>query len=94
MRRIDLLIVDEAHKLKNPGSLRTHAMRQVFRGRFRKALFLTATPFQLDVNELREVFSLFADARDAPADLLERVTGERLQPGRYLDDLLSRLGGS
>ena len=73
MRRIDLLIVDEAHKLKNPGSLRTRAMRQVFRGRFRKALFLTATPFQLDVNELREVFSLFADARDAPADLLERV---------------------
>jgi hypothetical protein len=75
MPKIDLLIVDEAHKLKNPGSLRTSAMREVFRGRFRKALFLTATPFQLDVSELREVFSLFGDASEAPSDLLEQVEG-------------------
>lgn len=69
MPMLDLLIVDEAHKLKNPGSLRTQAMRRVFDGRFRKALFLTATPFQLDVAELREVFSLFTGAKDAPAKL-------------------------
>ena len=43
--RFDLLVVDEAHKLKNPGALRTQAMQRVFEGRFRKALFLTATPF-------------------------------------------------
>lgn len=73
MPMLDLLIVDEAHKLKNPGSLRTDAMRRVFRGRFRKALFLTATPFQLDVAELREVFSLFAGAEDAPKDLESQV---------------------
>ena len=35
MPRIDLLIVDEAHKLQNPGSLRTHTMRQVFHQRAR-----------------------------------------------------------
>lgn len=75
MPMLDLLIVDEAHKLKNPGSLRTRAMRRVFDGRFRKALFLTATPFQLDVAELREVFALFACAKDAPADLEESVEG-------------------
>lgn len=75
MPMIDLLIVDEAHKLKSPGSLRTRAMRQVFDRRFRKALFLTATPFQLNVDELREVFSLFARAKDAPKDLLEQVKG-------------------
>ena len=75
MPMIDLLIVDEAHKLKNPGSLRTRAMRRVFDGRFRKALFLTATPFQLDVAELREVFSLFAGAKDAPRDLEDQVEG-------------------
>lgn len=73
MPLIDLLIVDEAHKLKNPGSLRTNAMQRVFNGRFRKALFLTATPFQLDVSELREVFSLFAGAKDAPKDLIDQV---------------------
>jgi superfamily II DNA or RNA helicase len=75
MPTIDLLIVDEAHKLKNPGALRTRAMRQVFERRFRKALFLTATPFQLDVGELREIFALFADAADAPGDLVEQVEG-------------------
>jgi hypothetical protein len=75
MPEIDLLIVDEAHKLKNPGALQTRAMRQVFRRRFLKALFLTATPFQLDVGELREIFRLFGGARDAPKDLLEQATG-------------------
>jgi hypothetical protein len=75
MPLVDLLIVDEAHKLKNPGSLRTRAMRGVFDGRFRKALFLTATPFQLDVMELREIFSLFAGAKDAPHDLETQIEG-------------------
>ena len=75
MPMIDLLIVDEAHKLKNPGSLRTRAMQEVFSRRFRKALFLTATPFQLDVSELREIFSLFGRAKGAPDDLEEQVEG-------------------
>jgi hypothetical protein len=75
MPMIDLLVVDEAHKLKNPGSLRTRAMREVFRKRFGKALFLTATPFQLDVDELREVFALFATAKQSPPDLLNQVDG-------------------
>jgi hypothetical protein len=83
MPMIDLLIVDEAHKLKNPGSLRTRAMRRVFDGRFRKALFLTATPFQLDVSELREVFSLFARAKGAPLDLEDQVDGLLVAVGDY-----------
>ncbi|WP_461321163.1 helicase-related protein [Bradyrhizobium diazoefficiens] len=85
---IDLLIVDEAHKLKNPGSLRTRAMRDVFDGRFRKALFLTATPFQLDVAELREIFSLFAGAKDAPEDLeaqIEELLGSVTEYQRQYD---------
>lgn len=73
MPMIDLLIVDEAHKLKNPGSLQTTAMRRVFRGRFMKTVFLTATPFQLDVSELREMFSLFEDAAGASKDLSSEV---------------------
>lgn len=85
MPLLDLLIVDEAHKLKNPGSLRTRAMRRVFHGRFRKALFLTATPFQLDVTELREVFSLFAGAKGAPRDLEESVEQLLTSVGDYQD---------
>lgn len=69
MPKIDLLIVDEAHKLKTPGAITTQAMRRVFDRRFRKTVFLTATPFQLDVSELQEVLSLFARADGAPSGL-------------------------
>lgn len=68
---LDLLIIDEAHKLKNADSLRATAVRDVFEGKFAKALFLTATPFQLDVSELRQVLKLFSLARDASAELGE-----------------------
>ncbi|MGE3673355.1 MAG: helicase-related protein [Polyangiaceae bacterium] len=77
---VDLLVVDEAHKLKNSESLRATGVRTVFGGRFDKALFLTATPFQLTVDELRQVFALFALARNAPVDLEE-------QAERLLDDV-------
>ena len=72
---VDVLIVDEAHKLKNPGALSTQAMRRVFERRFHKTVFLTATPFQLDVGELGQVFSLFARAKDASDDLDKQVDG-------------------
>jgi superfamily II DNA or RNA helicase len=72
---IDLLIVDEAHKLKNPWSMRSRAMRYAFDRRFLKTVFLTATPFQLDVGELREIFKLFARAKNAPQNLLDQVEG-------------------
>lgn len=72
---LDLLVIDEAHKLKNEDSMRATGVRTVLEGRFDKALFLTATPFQLTVAELRQVFSLFALARSAPGDLLERARG-------------------
>ena len=71
--QLDMLVVDEAHKLKNPASVRATGVRTVFAQRFAKALFLTATPFQLSVDELREVFRLFALAKDAPADVLDRA---------------------
>lgn len=71
--RIDLLIVDEAHKLRNPGSLQTSAMRHVFEKRFTKAVLLTATPFQLEVSELREIFNLFEQSTTAPANLMHEV---------------------
>lgn len=69
----DLLVVDEAHKLKNRETKRALSLSQALRQRFRNALFLTATPFQLGVDELRQVFALFSLAQTAPSDLLERA---------------------
>lgn len=69
----DLLIVDEAHKLKNSETKRFLSLSTALRKRFRGALFLTATPFQLGPEELRQVFSLFSLAQAAPADLLDRA---------------------
>lgn len=70
---IDLLVVDEAHKLKSSESVRTTGVRTAFGGRFERALFLTATPFQLTVGELRQVFRLFSLARSAPPDLMDQA---------------------
>jgi hypothetical protein len=70
-----LVILDEAHKLKNAHTVRAHGVARCLRDRFDKALFLTATPFQLDVHELRQVFQLFALAKDAPTDLLQQADG-------------------
>ncbi|MFO0618919.1 MAG: helicase-related protein [Polyangiaceae bacterium] len=70
---LDLLVVDEAHKLKNASSARATGVRMLFDRKFEKALFLTATPFQLDVEELSQVFSLFGLARGASSGFAART---------------------
>ncbi len=69
----DLLVVDEAHKLKNPNSMRSQAVTNMLLRRYRKTAFLTATPFQLGISELEQVFRTFAFALDAPAGLLDEM---------------------
>lgn len=59
----DLLVIDEAHKLKNPWTVQAQAVAQVLHRTFARAIFLTATPFQLGVEELKRVFQMFAHAR-------------------------------
>lgn len=62
---LPLLIVDEAHRLKNPGtqisrlfaSRSENAEAGVLNGIFRGMLFLTATPFELGHSELIQVLS-------------------------------------
>jgi superfamily II DNA or RNA helicase len=85
IKPIDLLIVDEAHKLKNPWAMRSRAMHHAFDRRFVKAAFLTATPFQLDVDELREMFKLFARANDASKDLLDHIDALLASIRQYQD---------
>ncbi len=69
----DLLVVDEAHKLKNPWTVQAQAVTQVLGGRFHRAVFLTATPFQLGVAELRRVFDMFGNASEVRPDFREDV---------------------
>lgn len=62
---LPLLIVDEAHRLKNPATLASKLFSQradgidagAFRDIFRRMLFLTATPFELRHSELIEVLT-------------------------------------
>lgn len=64
-----LLILDEAHHVKNPGAQLSRlfineesgggASPGALAGRFERMLFLTATPFQLGHNELLQVLSRF-----------------------------------
>jgi hypothetical protein len=85
MRPIDLLIVDEAHKLKNPWAMRSRAMHHAFNRRFLKAAFLTATPFQLDVGELKEMFKLFARAKGASQGLIGQIDALLASVREYQD---------
>ncbi|WP_292931399.1 helicase-related protein [Noviherbaspirillum sp.] len=68
---LPLLIVDEAHRLKNPwtrigklfGERSKDADAGAFKGIFRRMLFLTATPFELGHSELIEVLTRMGAVR-------------------------------
>jgi len=68
---LPLLIVDEAHRLKNPstnisrlfGERSKDSAGGAFKGIFRRMLFLTATPFELGHSELIEVLSRLGAVR-------------------------------
>lgn len=71
--QLPLLILDEAHHLKNPNSLRSlfdtgdgataDSLQGALGGRFDRMLLLTATPFQLGHRELVAVLRLFGSTR-------------------------------
>ncbi len=73
--RSPLLIMDEAHHLKNPGTLLARQLQSkesdddlkvgdgALSRSFDRMLFLTATPFQLGHNELVRVLRRFGDTR-------------------------------
>ena len=73
LQRYDLLVLDEAHKLKNPSSKRFQYLEQVLRNRFNTMLFLTATPFQIDLGELAAVFRLLGSAKGDGNDQLRET---------------------
>ncbi len=75
-RPIDLLIVDEAHKLES--DQRTVFMSEVLDGRVKRALFVTATPFALRVAQLIDRLNDIYDVTEWPgkAGKLKAVKGD------------------
>ena len=98
--RSPLLVMDEAHHLKNPGtSLARHLQSPesdrdlrtgdgAMAGAFDRMLFLTATPFQLGHHEFVHILERFADVRWDTTQFGERETFfARLRTlGKCLDD--------
>jgi ERCC4-related helicase len=98
--RSPLLVMDEAHHLKNPGTslarqLQSADLEEDLRtgdgalaNAFDRMLFLTATPFQLGHRELVRVLERFADVRWDPNELGDQEKLQRTFEGlsHKLDD--------
>lgn len=67
----DLVIVDEAHRLD--AYRRQEAMRLLLHNRTRKILYVTATPFALDVGQLERLLGLFSLANGCEGDAHEKA---------------------
>ena len=77
--RLDLLMVDEAHKLE--GRRRGSVVTCLLSGRFRKGVWVTATPFALSLTELRHRLEQFEHVAGAPRDY--RATLDALPLAEY-----------
>ncbi len=70
----DLVIVDEAHRLDAQG--RQSAMKLLLHNRTRKILYVTATPFALDVRQLEHLLLMFSLAKGCDRTKLEQSIKE------------------
>jgi hypothetical protein len=68
-----LLILDEAHRMKNGETVKRLALESCIKGRFERGLFLTATPFQLGESELRSILEIFQKSA-APKDIKQKFS--------------------
>lgn len=103
-----LLVLDEAHHAKNDDTHLARLFREsssddvaLLAGKFQRMLFLTATPFQLEHQELIRVLQSFGAVRwrggtaptcglekfQAEIERLERALNDNRQAGRHLDRL-------
>ena len=99
--RSPLLVMDEAHHLKNPGTSLARQLQSpdltqdlhtgdgAMAQAFDRMLFLTATPFQLGHYELVSVLKRFGDVRWDTSEL-----GEREEFLHQMDDLQNHLNES
>lgn len=66
-----LLILDEAHKMKNQDTVKRQSLQNTVTKKFDKTIFLTATPFQLQEGELRSVLEMFEAANITKFEVVE-----------------------
>jgi len=67
-RTYDLILIDEAHKLRNQGSKRYSNIQNIGR-KDKKYILLTATPVQNSVTDLHSIINIFADDEDFDINL-------------------------
>lgn len=98
--RSPLLVMDEAHHLKNPGTSLARQLQApdsvcdlrtgdgAMANAFDRMLFLTATPFQLGHHELVHVLERFGDVRWNTSDLgtVESLRQQLSELGKRLDE--------
>lgn len=84
-RRVDLLVVDEAHKVAS--HQRNMFFQDVLGSRARRALYVTATPFSLSIDQLYERIADMHVVTGAPTDALVLL---RKEMERFRDIVLSR----
>lgn len=95
---LSVLVVDEAHQVKNPQTRRSHDVAKVI-GRAHRVLFLTGTPMENRVEEFRNLVHHLDPARAAridPADVLHGARAFRRQVApvylrRNQEDVLKEL---
>jgi len=71
MPNSSLLILDEAHKMKNEETVKRRSLEAAVFHKFEKGIFLTATPFQLGEGELRSVLDMFKSAIVSKEELVD-----------------------
>lgn len=86
MPNASLLILDEAHKMKNENTVKRQSLQSAVKNRFDKAIFLTATPFQLGEGELKSIINMFKSGRATKKDILafdERINSLFIEMQKY-----------
>ncbi|WP_434531161.1 helicase-related protein [Haloarcula sp. NS06] len=86
LQNVDLVLIDEAHNLRNTGTQRYAKLQSIGR-RGKKFVMLTATPIQNSVRDVENVVKVFADDDDFDIELHGRTPSDAF---REYDNLSSR----
>lgn len=75
LQNVDLVLIDEAHNLRNTGTQRYAKLQSIGR-RGKKFVMLTATPIQNSVRDVENVVKVFADDDDFDIELHGRTPSD------------------
>lgn len=75
LQNVDLVLIDEAHNLRNTGTQRYAKLQSIGR-RGKKFVMLTATPIQNSVRDVENIVKIFADDNDFDLELNGRTPSD------------------